>query len=595
VVTRDDAKQLQDYLIENAASDEQEPRRLRAIAFDWCRDQRLEPPANDRIDRLIAAALHVFEAALFEKVSSRLAAECLASLDALLDTEEPGHAAPESDADSGVSAFSRLKADAGRVGLASVKREIEKLALVEKLQLPDDLFRDILPKTLERYRRRAATESVWQMRRHPETTRRALLAAFCWRRRQEIIDGLVDLLVQIVHRVSVGAEKTVKSEILGELEKVEGKASLLFRLAEAALGNPEGMVREVLFPVIGEGTLQSLVNEYHAKGPSFRRQVYTLIRRSYRHHYRRMLPLILTALRFRSNNSAHRPVIEALDWLRGHGEDRRKLILCTEVPIDGVVRPQLQEILVEAGPDGERISRIDYEVCALQVLRERLRVKEIWVEGADRYRDPDADLPADFETKRSEYYRALEQPLAVESFIEQLQQAMRAQLSALDAKLPENPKVCLRPQGKKRILVSPLEPQPEPVQLLRLKTEVGRRWPMTSLLDVLKEADLRIGFTDAFKSLASREILDHVTLQHRLLLCLYGLGTNTGLKRMVSSNHDVTYPELLYIRRRFIEKSALREAIRRVVNASFAVRVGQIWGEGTTACASDGKKFGAWD
>jgi len=86
-----------------------------------------------------------------------------------------------------------------------------------------------------------------------------------------------------------------------------------------------------------------------------------------------------------------------------------------------------------------------------------------------------------------------------------------------------------------------------------------------------------------------------VTLQHRLLLCLYGLGTNTGLKRMVSSNRDVTYPELLYIRRRFIEKSALREAIRRVVNATFAARVGQIWGEGTTACASDGKKFGAWD
>ena len=438
--------------------------------------------------------------------------------------------------------------------MASVQRENEKLALIGQLELPDDLFRDISAKTLERYRLRAATESVWQMRRHPETTRRALLAAFCWRRRQEIIDGLVDLMVQIIHRVSVRAEKTVKTEIVGELEKVEGKASLLFRLAEAALGNPGGVVRDVLFPVIGEETLQSLVKEYHTKGPGFRRQVHTLIRRSYSHHYRRMLPLILTALRFRSNNSAHRPVIEALDWLRGHREDRRKLIACTEVPIDGVVRPQLQELLVEEGPDGDRINRIDYEICALQMLRERLRVKEIWVEGADRYRDPDADLPADFDTRRTEYYRALEQPLAVELFIEQLQQGMRAQLSTLDANLPDNPKVCLRPQGKKRILVTPLDPQPEPVQLLRLKTEVGRRWPMTSLLDLLKEADLRIGFTEAFKSMASRETLDHVTLQHRLLLCLYGLGTNTGLKRMVSSNRNVTYPELLYTRRRFIEK-----------------------------------------
>jgi TnpA family transposase len=118
---------------------------------------------------------------------------------------------------------------------------------------------------------------------------------------------------------------------------------------------------------------------------------------------------------------------------------------------------------------------------------------------------------------------------------------------------------------------------------------------MTNLLDVLKETDLRVGFTEVFKSLGSRENLDRETLQHRLLLSLYGLGTNTGLKRMVSSNRDVTYSELLYIRRRYIEKTALREAIRRVINATFAARLTHIWGEGTTACASDSKKYGAWD
>jgi TnpA family transposase len=68
-----------------------------------------------------------------------------------------------------------------------------------------------------------------------------------------------------------------------------------------------------------------------------------------------------------------------------------------------------------------------------------------------------------------------------------------------------------------------------------------------------------------------------------------------GLKRMVSSNHDLTYRELLYTRHRFLEKHALREAIRRVVNATLAARLPHIWGEGTTSCAADGKKFGAWD
>jgi hypothetical protein len=47
---------------------------------------------------------------------------------------------------------------------------------------------------------------------------------------------------------------------------------------------------------------------------------------------------------------------------------------------------------------------------------------------------------------------------------------------------------------------------------------------MTTLLDILKETDLRTGFTDIFKSLGIRESLDRSTLQPRLLLCLYGLG-----------------------------------------------------------------------
>jgi hypothetical protein len=40
----------------------------------------------------------------------------------------------------------------------------------------------------------------------------------------------------------------------------------------------------------------------------------------------------------------------------------------------------------------------------------------------------------------------------------------------------------------------------------------------------------------------------------RLLLCLYGLGTNTGLKRVSSGAGAESYPDLVYVRRRFIRK-----------------------------------------
>jgi hypothetical protein len=46
--------------------------------------------------------------------------------------------------------------------------------------------------------------------------------------------------------------------------------------------------------------------------------------------------------------------------------------------------------------------------------------------------------------------------------------------------------------------VSPLAKQEDPLNLEYLKYEIRKRWWMTSLLDILKEVDLRIGITDCF-------------------------------------------------------------------------------------------------
>jgi len=49
---------------------------------------------------------------------------------------------------------------------------------------------------------------------------------------------------------------------------------------------------------------------------------------------------------------------------------------------------------------------------------------------------------------------------------------------------------------------------------------------MTSLLDMLKETDLRLNFTDTLRSPTAYESLDRALLRPRLLLCLHGIGTN---------------------------------------------------------------------
>src|SRR3546814_19318182 len=73
---------------------------------------------------------------------------------------------------------------------------------------------------------------------------------------------------------------------------------------------------------------------------------------------------------------------------------------------------------------------INYEICVLTALRERLRCKEIWVVGADRYRNPDDDLPRDFETRRADYYRELGRSEDAGAFVTGLRAQMAEALGA---------------------------------------------------------------------------------------------------------------------------------------------------------------------
>jgi hypothetical protein len=120
-------------------------------------------------------------------------------------------------------------------------------------------------------------------------------------------------------------------------------------------------------------------------------------------------------------------------------------------------------------------------------------------------------------------------------------------------------------------------------------------------LNVVKDVDHVTAFTGDFASVASRTVTDEATLRRRLLLCLYGLGTNVGIKRVADGVAAAaidpaladTEAALRRTRRLFINRDNLRGAIRTVVNKTLAARDTTLWGPGTS-CASDSRKFGSW-
>ncbi len=492
-----DAEKLTGWLAANVAHAERDADRVRVELLKRMREERIEPPADGRAGRMVASALRTAELAWFAAIPSRLDAAAVGRVLALVGWGEDarGEEAGDESDDPG-SLLALIKSMPGNVSLESMLTEIRKLRAARGIGLSARLFADVAPKVLAGWRARCAVESPSHLRRRSPDSAATLLAALVDERLREITDDLTELLIATVHRIDARPHTKVTDELINAFKRVDGKENLLFQIAEAALSEPDGTVSRVVYPAVrgGEQTLRELVHEYKTKGPVYRRTVQTTLKASYTGHYRKGMIGLLEVLEFRSTRRGH-PLLAALEVIRRHARSGS----LTYYP-PGEAAPRHKGIdedwaaLVYRRTDRhgkQRVVRMAYEVATFRALREMLRCKEIWVVGAGRYRNPDDDLPKDFEARRVDYYQQLRKPLDPAVFSGMLRAEMTAALEDLNDALPrlDWAEVGERRQGA--IKLTPLVAAPEPRNLKRIKDEVSHRWEAVPLIDILKEALLR--------------------------------------------------------------------------------------------------------
>ncbi|WP_433258860.1 Tn3 family transposase [Streptosporangium sp. CA-135522] len=617
-----DAIKIAVWLAENVAHAERRPERVREELLKHLREEKIEPPTPGRVSRIVGSALRQSERAWSLRIVSRLEADTLERICALADItfeekNETGSAPAKApvDVDTPVAepetieqdeeeeSFALLafiKSAPGNVSLESMMTEIRKLVAVRSIGLPPRLFADVAPKVLAAWRARAAVESPSHMRTHPPELAVLLLAALMQEREREITDTLVELLIATVHRIKARADSKVTKELINAFKRVTGKENILFKVADAALGHPDEAVRAVIFPAVtgGEQTLRDLVHEFKTKGPAYRTTVQTTLRASYTNHYRRGLIALLETLEFKSTNSAYQPVIKALELIRRYAKAGNT----TYYP-RGEVVPEYrgtsgawEDLVFKSDKRGRRrVVRMVYEIVTFQALRDALRCKEIWVVGAHSFRDPEEDLPKDFPERRVENYAELRKPLDPKDFIAELKAEMRAELAALDTALPKLDWVEIKDRKSGAIKLTKIGPAEEPRNLRKIKNEVSRRWGSVPLIDILKEAVLRTGCLNAVTSVAGSSTLKPEVLAERLMLAIFGYGTNTGIRAVASGGHAHSEDDIRYVRRRYLTPQIAIDIAIAIANATFAARDISLWGEGTTTIASDSTHVRAYD
>jgi TnpA family transposase len=591
--TKRDSLRLINWLITQILPDAPTLPQCLEKVYQYLQDKKIAPFTPKQLDRYVRGAMHHFEQQFFSDIYSQLPADTIKKIDKLLDDADNADSRQPDEGPTEIK-LRQLKKDTPNAKLKHVEFELQKLSQLKSFFLPIQALQAVSRKSLQKYYTRVLAESPSHLAEYETKSRYATMAVFCYIRTQVLTDNLVDLFLQLIHKMKVSSETHVIKKIVSEIKRVDGKFDILHVLAETLAAKPNGVIQDEIYPKVSQETLSDLAIELRSKGKWYQEQVQTKMRSLYSHGSRKMLLMLLDAFQFQTNQTDCKAMLSALKFIIQHRDITDEYYPTSISPLTKQVLPnEWREMVIEE--DG-RVNRMNYEVAVLTELREKLRCKAIWITGAYRYCNPDEDMPIDFDTRREYYYSLLDLPLDANEFVKSLRENLEQSLKALNDSILENKKVSIvTVKDGGRIKVSPSAPQTEPMHLKAFQQAIKRRWMNTHLLDILKEVDLRIDFTKHFSTAGRMSSIDQNTLRKRLLLCLYAIGSNTGLTRISTANNDANYTDLNYVKRRFLNTASVKAAIIDVVNEILIIRDPKIWGEATTGVACDSTQVSSWD
>jgi hypothetical protein len=167
--TTEDIQLTKEWLCKQVLYQNFEIENLKEEAYKRFRESSIEPPTLEQINRLTKSAIRTYGDQFLQETYSQLSLSTRYQMNLLIETLA---LYDETEADDNIEeksmSFGDLRADPGRIGLESVFKEINKLQTIRQLNLPDNLFNKVPTKVIKRYKQRAVSEKLMELRRHPD-------------------------------------------------------------------------------------------------------------------------------------------------------------------------------------------------------------------------------------------------------------------------------------------------------------------------------------------------------------------------------------------------------------------------------------------
>ena len=241
-------------------------------------EKRILRFTDDFIAQSIKRKINQYEQYIFNQISSAMDSTTKAFLDGLMIIED------------GASRMTRLGRWMEGTNANNVYIEIDKLKFLKKLKLPS-ILQSIDYKILKKHYRSIRNKYPSAIKEIGDDNRHALLAIFCYCRKIDITDNLIEILNRLIHKsYSSGYHKSKR--ILAQyknLKKSYNAKHSYRQIIDVLLTKEIVNVKLDIYPLVPKKKLEALQEDLHSeKANNYSNLSYSHSRDSFVHYYRRV-------------------------------------------------------------------------------------------------------------------------------------------------------------------------------------------------------------------------------------------------------------------------------------------------------------------
>jgi TnpA family transposase len=544
-------------------------------AITWLLARKVLLPGCTTLERFVARLRSRVQIRLWTMLGRGITEEQRDRLEELLTVEPQGRS----------SWLDKLRKGPVRISGRAIVNAIHRLRTVRELDIKL-AAPGVPPSRIASLARFAGTAKVTSIARLPTVRRLATLVAFAHCLEATAQDDVIEVLDMLLHNFFSNAAKADKKTRLRSIKDLDKAATVLAKACRALIDpalDDNDRLRELFAQTPPEVLTQALESvEKLVRPPDD--VYYTELNAHYR-SVRIFLPTLLQHIRFDAS-PAGESVKKGYDWLHSHEMSIKPE---TPAPREVITKAWKRHVVSKDGIVDPRA----YTFCVLDGLRKAVRRRDVFVTPSWRFADPRAGLLSgpEWEATRPIICRSLGLPAEPAPAISALTAELDQTYRAVAARLPNNPAARFETvNGKKELILSPLDKLEEPESLIALREAVVARLPKVDLPEILLEISARTGFTKAFTHLTERAARAQ-DLSTSLCAVLLAEACNTGPEPLI--RHDVQAlrrERLSWVNQNYIRDDTLIAANAILVSAQNRVPLAHAWGGGDVASA-DGMRF----